>query len=81
MACTFWLVEAYATLGRRSKAVTLMNGALAALPDGGILSEMIDPATGDFLGNLPQGLSHLALIHAALSLEPDGPGFPKASLR
>ena len=43
--------------------------ALAALPPGvGVLGEMVDPKSGDFLGNLPQGLSHLALIHAAISL-------------
>lgn len=70
IACTFWLVEAYAELGRMEEARALMDEALAALPDGvGLLAEMIDPSTKAFLGNLPQGLSHLALIHAALSMD------------
>ena len=69
LACTFWLVEAYAELGRCDEAEALMRDALDALPPGvGILGEMIDPRSGALLGNLPQGLSHLALIHAAISL-------------
>ena len=77
VACTFWLVEAYATLGRLDEAETLMDSALAGMPHGvGTLSEMINVETGDFLGNQPQGLSHLALIHAALSLLPEGGRYP-----
>ncbi len=72
LACTFWLVEAYAELGRREEAEALMDEALRALPSGaGVMSEMVDVKTGDYLGNLPQGLSHLALIHAAMSLDGD----------
>ena len=69
LACSFWLVEALSHLGRRDEASALMADTIAGL-DGGarILSEMIDVSTGAFLGNLPQGLSHLSLINAACAL-------------
>ena len=69
LACTFWLATALAKLGRQYEATSLINEAFAGLPPGvGILSEMVDVKTGDALGNLPQGLSHLAVVHALLSI-------------
>ncbi len=80
VACSFWLAEAYATLGRPAEASALIDDALQKLGGGvGIFSEMVDVASGDYLGNIPQGLSHLALIHAVCSLDIDaGRPFPRA---
>ena len=66
IACGFWLAEAYALLGDRARAVAQMDGMLRAC-DGnlGLYTEMIEGGSRRMLGNLPQALSHLALILAA----------------
>lgn len=69
LACSFWLVTAYALAGQTDKAGELMDRLVGLCNDVGLLSEEYDPGAGRMVGNFPQAFSHLTLVGAALALD------------
>jgi GH15 family glucan-1,4-alpha-glucosidase len=68
LACSFWLVNALALIGRRAEAEELFRRLLSLQNDVGLFSEEYDPATKRLVGNFPQAFTHLALIASAKTL-------------
>jgi GH15 family glucan-1,4-alpha-glucosidase len=71
--CGFWEVECGAMRGARSAAARQFESLLHYANDVGLFAEETDPSTGAALGNFPQGLTHVGLITAALSLQEQRP--------
>jgi GH15 family glucan-1,4-alpha-glucosidase len=68
LVCTFWYVNALATLNRREEARALFAKLLACRNPHGLLAEHIDLRTGEQWGNFVQTYSMVGLINAAIRL-------------
>jgi GH15 family glucan-1,4-alpha-glucosidase len=66
--CTFWLIEALHLTGREAEARTLFEEMLSRRTPAGLLSEDIDPTTGELWGNFPQTYSLVGIINCAVLL-------------
>ncbi|WP_447987474.1 glycoside hydrolase family 15 protein [Nitrospira sp. Nam74] len=69
IACSFWLADNYALMGRQADAERLFERLLRLCNDVGLLSEEYHPRRRRLLGNFPQTLSHLSLINSAHLIE------------
>jgi len=66
--CTFWLIEALHLTGRTTEARMLYEEMLTRRTQAGLLSEDIDPVSGELWGNYPQTYSLVGLINCAVLL-------------
>ena len=72
LACTFWLVDAYAMQGRTDEARALFQRLLGLCNDLGLMSEEYDAGAARLVGNFPQAFSHVALVASAMRLSQGG---------
>jgi GH15 family glucan-1,4-alpha-glucosidase len=63
--CTFWYIDALAAVGRSEEARELFANLLRRRNAAGLLSEDIDPLTGELWGNFPQTYSLVGLVLSA----------------
>jgi GH15 family glucan-1,4-alpha-glucosidase len=67
--CSFWLVRNLIRLGKLDEATALYKRLLSHSNHLGLFSEMVDPTSGEALGNFPQALTHLAVIVCGFELD------------
>ncbi len=72
LACSFWLADDLAMIGRVEEARRLFEKLLSLRNDLGLLAEEWDPRLKRQVGNFPQAFSHVPLIDTALRLTASG---------
>jgi GH15 family glucan-1,4-alpha-glucosidase len=68
LVCTFWYIDALASIGRAIEARALFDKILGYRNRFGLFSEDVDPKTGELWGNFPQAYSMVGLINSAMNL-------------
>ncbi len=66
--CAFWRLDALARIGRTDQAREIFETLLASRNHLGLLSEDVDPKTGELWGNFPQTYSMVGIINGATRL-------------
>ena len=72
LACSFWLADNLALMGRQREAREQFERLLSLRNDVGLLAEEYDPRSGRQLGNFPQAFSHVPLVNTASHLSEPG---------
>ena len=67
-AITFWFIEALAVLGHTGEAREIFERVLECRNALGLMSEDINPETGELWGNFPQTYSQVGIINCAMRL-------------
>lgn len=63
------MVGNLALAGEQERARELFERLLEHANDVGLLSEQVEPQSGELVGNFPQAFSHVGLIGAAINLQ------------
>ena len=66
--CSYWLADCLARAGDVEQAEAVFEAVTRHANDVGLLSEQVDPAEDELIGNFPQAYSHVGLINAAWSI-------------
>ena len=68
LVASFWYVNALADAGRREEAREVFEELLTRRTSLGLLSEHVDPASGELWGNFPQSFSMVGILSSARRL-------------
>ncbi|HEY6425694.1 MAG TPA: glycoside hydrolase family 15 protein, partial [Acidimicrobiales bacterium] len=68
LLCSFWLVDNLVHQHRLDEAAQLYESLCARASPLGLLSEQIDPSSGELTGNFPQAFSHIGVVASGVTL-------------